>query len=156
MSTRIGLRQLRSWAVLLGLGTALGASAQSKQPEPPKVPFGNQPCQSLSSNDQTALKMFTPVHANASRAPGTLTFDNVCDYVHGGTRQVQVGYMTKGDYDLNSHGNRSTEKQAPGDLPGGFYDAQGGLWFAKGGYYVVVAGKSALREPVARLIAGKL
>ena len=156
MPSRIGIRRMWSCAVLLGLATALGLAAQAREPEPPKVPFANQPCQSLSSNDQAALKMFTPVHANASRAPGTLTFDNVCDYIHGGTRQVQIGYMTKGDYDLNSHGNRSTEKQAPGDLPGGFYDAQGGLWFAKNGYYVVVAGKGALREPVARVISGKL
>jgi hypothetical protein len=64
--------------------------------------------------------------------------------------------MTKGDYDLNSHGNRSTTRQAPTDLPGAFYDDQGGLWIAKNGYYVVVSGRQAFREPVARLIAGKL
>src|SRR4051794_5634126 len=78
------------------IGPALGTLGQPKDPAPPKVPFGDQPCQSLSSADETTLKMFTPVHGQAERAPGTLPFDNVCTYVHAGTRQAQVGYMTKG------------------------------------------------------------
>ncbi len=155
MQARIGRRSL-SCALLLGVGAAVSATGQAREPEQPKVPFGNQPCQSLSSDDHAALKMFTPVHADASRAPSTLRIDNVCDYLHANQRQVQVGYMTKGDYDLNSDGNRSTERKAPGDLPGAFYDKQGGLWFSKNGYYVVVAGKRDLREPAARAIAGKL
>ncbi len=154
METRGGSRW--TCTVLLGLGIALGPSVQAKEPEQPKVPFENQPCQSLSPDEQAKIKMNPPVHSTPSRAPATLKSDNVCDYVHGGTRQAQVGYMTKADYDLNSSDNRSSEKQGPADLPGGFYDKQGGLWFAKNGYYVVVAGKRELREPVARLIAAKL
>ena len=126
------------------------------QPTPPKVPFTNQPCNSLSAADEASLKIPTPINAKADRAPAKLPFDNVCTYTHGGTREVQVGYQTKIDYDGNNSGNRSTSRQAPSDLPGAFYDKQGGLWFTTKGYYVVVSGKSALREPVARLIAKKL
>jgi hypothetical protein len=128
----------------------------ARNPTPPKVPFNNQPCQSLAAADQVTLKMNGPLKATPGRAPGNLTFDNVCSYDHGGTRVSQIGYMTKGDYDLNGPGNRSTTRQAPTDLPGAFYDDQGGLWIAKNGYYVVVSGRQAFREPVARLIAGKL
>lgn len=123
---------------------------------PPKVPFNNQPCQSLAAADQATLKMDGPLKTTPFRAPATLMFDNVCSYYHGGTRVSQIGYMTKADYDGNKSGNRSTTRQAPTDLPGAFYDAQGGLWIAKNGYYVVVSGKQAFREPAARLIAGKL
>ncbi len=155
MSRRLAFRSAWSCA-LLALGAALAATARAHEPEPPTVPFGNQPCRSLDSSDHAALKMFTPVHENAFRAPSTLKLDNVCDYDHANQRQVQVAYMTKGDYDLNRDGNRSTEKSAPADLPGAFYDKQGGLWFAKNGYYVVVVGRHALREPAARAIAAKL
>ncbi len=96
------------------------------------------------------------VVGKADRAQATLPFDNVCNYLRGGNRYAQVGYQTKGDYDMNNSGNRSTEHQAPGDLPGAFYDRQGGLWLARNGYYVVVAGQRNLKEPVARVIAGKL
>ncbi len=138
------------------LSSALAIARQPEVPTLPKVPFGNQPCQSLSSADQAALKMTGPVVAKPDRAPATLPFDNMCTYVHGGTRYAQVGYQVKADYDLNSSGNRSTDHQAPGDLPGAFYDKQAGLWFVKNGYYVVVSGRSELREPVARVIAAKL
>lgn len=141
-------------ALLAGLVMTSAASGQA--PTPPKVPFNNHPCQSLSSADEAAVKTLTPIHADPDRTPGTLAFDNVCTYTHGGTRYAQVGYMTKGDYDVNNTGNRSTEHQAPSDLPGAFYDKQCGLWIAKNGYYVVVSGRSAMREPVARVIAGKL
>jgi hypothetical protein len=127
-----------------------------QQPTPPKVPFGNKPCASLSAPDETELKFLTPVVATPDRAPATLATDNVCTYAHGGTRLAQVGYMTQLDYDANKAGNRSTSNQAPTDLPGAFYDRQGGLWLSKNGYYVVVSGKSALREPVSRIIAKKL
>jgi hypothetical protein len=126
------------------------------QPAPPKVPFGNRPCESLSAADETGLKLSTPVTAKPDRAPATLAIDNMCTYTHGGSRLAQVGYMTQMDYRTNSEGNRSTSRQAPIDLPGAFYDKQGGLWLSKNGYYVVVSGKSDLREPVARIIAKKL
>ena len=122
----------------------------------PKVPFKNDPCQALTAADQATLKIDGPIHATPGRAPGNLKSDNICDYTHGGTRVSQIGFMTKADYDANSNGNRSKTHQAPTDLPGAFYDGQGGLWIAKSGYYVVLAGKSALREPIARLLAGKL
>ncbi len=125
-------------------------------PEAPKVPFGNQPCASLSAADQAALGIPAPVTASAIRAPGTLPFDNGCNYFHGGTRYLQIGYQTEMDHHVNAGGNRSTTHAAPADLPGAFYDRQGGLWFAKNGYFVVLAGKSALIEQAARLILAKL
>ena len=127
-----------------------------RQPTSPKVPFGNNPCASLSSAEQTELKLSTPVTAKPDRAPAKLAADNMCTYTHAGTKLVQVGYMTQMDYTTNNEGNRSKSKQAPADLPGAFYDKQGGLWLSKNGYYAVISGKSELREPVARLIAKKL
>jgi hypothetical protein len=126
-------------------------------PTPPKVPFGNRPCQSLSQIEQKqieqqALGYSEPVPGKPDRAPATLPFDNVCFY----RGHVNVGYMTKIDYDTNNGGNRSTSRTAPSDLPQAFYDKQGGLWFTKNGYYVVVSGSHKLLEQVARIIAAKL
>ncbi len=139
---------------LLVLCTARDAAAAG--PEVPKVPFGNQPCQSLSGADQAALGLPTPVTTKPGRAPGTLPVDNFCDWFHGGTRHLQVGYLTRMDYEVNGGGNRSKKRQAPADLPGAFYDAQGGLWFTRNGYYVTVVGKSSVAEQAARLILAKL
>jgi hypothetical protein len=122
----------------------------------PKVPFGNQPCQSLSAADQATLQFPGTLTGRPDRAPATLPYDNVCTWDHGGTRYVQIGYQAKIDYDANRGGNQSTSHQAPTDLPGAFYDRQGGLWFTKNGYFVVVSGKSKLREPVAKILAAKL
>ena len=138
------------------LTNALGALGKPKAPTPPKVPAGNQPCQSLSGADRSALGMPGTTVGAPDRAPATLPFDNVCTSLDGGSQVSQVGFMTKADYNMNSHDNRSTTRQAPGDLPGAFYDQQGGVWISKNGYYVVVSGRGALREPVARVIAGKL
>lgn len=137
-------------AVVAALVVTAGAPGRASAAEQ-KVPFGNKPCQSLSSADQATLGMNAKVAPKPDRAPATLPMDNLCFY--GG---LHVGYMTKADYDLNGSGNRSTERQGPGDLPGAFYDKQGGLWFAKGGYYVVVAGSRRLVEPAARAIVNKL
>ncbi|HMF15184.1 MAG TPA: hypothetical protein VKE94_22875 [Gemmataceae bacterium] len=131
-------------------------AAWGQTPQPPKVPFSNHPCQSLTPADEATLKMPSPTDARPDRAPVKLAFDNMCTYTHAGTQYAQVGYMTKADYDTNSTGNRSASRQAPTALPGAFYDKQGGLWIAKNGYYFVVSGRQAMREPVARLIAGKL
>ncbi|HVP61323.1 MAG TPA: hypothetical protein VMT11_12225 [Myxococcaceae bacterium] len=141
--------------ILAGALSAAG-DARSGELSAPKVPFGNHPCQSLSPQDQAKLGFPPGMTTQAFRAPAGLLFDNVCSYFHGGTLYAQIGYQAKIDYDTNSTGNRSKSHQAPADLPGGFYDGQGGLWFAKSGYYVVVSGKGAFREPVARLLAGKL
>ena len=121
-----------------------------------KVPFGNQPCQSLSAADQKTLQFPETLTGRPDRAPATLPYDNVCTWDHGGTRYVQIGYQARIDYDANRSGNRSDKHEAPADLPGAFYDRQGGLWFAKNGYFVVVSGKSKLREPVAKLLVAKL
>lgn len=128
----------------------------AKPPQPPKAPFSNHRCQSLTPADEATLKMPSPIDARPDRAPAKLAFDDMCTYTHGGAHYAQVGYMTKADYDTNSTGNRNTKPPAPTDLPGAFYDKQGGLWIAKNGCYVVVSGRQAMREPVARLIAGKL
>jgi hypothetical protein len=51
-----------------------------------------------------------------------------------------------------------SQHNAPGAerSAGAFYDKQGGLWFTKNGYNVVVAGGSTYVEKTARIIAGKL
>src|SRR5215469_15234485 len=149
LSFRLSLLALATVVPLSGLG-------QSKGPILPKVPFSNKPCESLSAADRATLKMAGTVQDKPDRAPATLPFDNICTYLNGGSKDAQIGYQTKVDYDTNSSGNRSNTRQAPADLPGAFYDGQGGLWFAKNGYYVVVSGRAAFREPVARLLAGKL
>jgi hypothetical protein len=149
LSSTLSLLALATVVPLSGLG-------QSKGPKVPKVPFGNKPCESLSPADRASLKMPETVQGKPDRAPATLTIDNVCTYSNSGSQHAQIGYQTKVDYDANSTGNRSKTRQAPADLAGAFYDGQGGLWFTKNGYYVVVSGRSALREPVARLLAGKL
>jgi hypothetical protein len=145
-----------TWQLLLAAVAATGPIRALAQPTPPKVPFSNQACASISEADLTSLHIPSPVASKPDRAPATLQVDNVCSYTHGGTLEAQVGYQTKGDYDANSQGNRSTKRKTPSDLPGAFYDKQGGLWFTKNGYYVVVSGRSALREPVARIIVKRL
>jgi len=47
------------------------------------------------------------------------------------TRLAQVGYMTQMDYTSNKESKQSKSKQAPTDLPGAFYDKQGGLWLSQ-------------------------
>jgi hypothetical protein len=148
---RIGRLHVTLFATAL-LVLPMTARAQTQ----PKVPFNNDPCQALTATDQATLKIQGPIQATPDKAPANLKSDNICAYTHGGTRVSQIGFMTKADYDANNNGNRSKTHQAPADLPGAFYDGQGGLWIAKNGYYVVLAGKSALREPIAKLLAGKL
>jgi hypothetical protein len=121
------------------------------EPVLPKVPFGNQPCQTLSAGDRQNLGLSTTTLGKADRAPATLPFDNLCFY--GG---IHFGYMTEDDYKVNQEGNRSTSRMAPADLPGAFYDQQGGLWIAKNGYYVVISGSHDLDEKIANVISAKL
>lgn len=130
-------------------------SAQGKLTVP-KVPFGNQPCQSLSQDEQQGLEQSAwgysrPVPGKPDRAPAGLPYDNVCIY-----NGFNVGYMTQVDYQTNHDGNHSTQRADPPGLPGAFYDKQGGLWFATNGYFVVVAGSHKLEEAAAHAIAGKL
>ena len=122
----------------------------------PKVPFGNQPCQSLSQDEQKQIEMQAqgyamPVPGKPERAPANLPFDNACIY-----HDFSVGYMSQGDYVFNRDGNHSTEHADPSDLPDAFYGKQDGVWFKKNGYYVNVEGRHRLQEPVAKAIAAKL
>ncbi len=153
MRTRVRIGRLH-YAVLATALVILPMTARAQTQ--PKVPFKNDPCQALTAADQATLKIQGPIEATPDKAPSNLASANICNYTHGGTRVSQIGFMSKADYDANSNGNRSKTHQAPADLPGAFYDGQGGLWIAKNGYYVVLAGKSALREPIAKLLAGKL
>ena len=132
------------------LATALCASALAYSGEP-KVPFGNKPCQSLSANEERSLGLAADTMGKLDRAPANLPFDNICTY-----RELRVGYMTEIDYKANMDGNRSSLRTAPADLPGAFYDRQGGLWFTKNGYYVVLSHSQKLSEQAARIIVGKL
>jgi hypothetical protein len=52
------------------IAAAPSSRGTSKQPTVPKVPFNNQPCQSLTATDQQALKM-AGVQAKPDRAPAT-------------------------------------------------------------------------------------
>ena len=128
---------------------------QSTAPALPKVPFNQQPCQSLSAADMAALNFPTPVHAEAFKETSVaLTYDNACRWSNGGSELTRIAYQTKEDYDGTSQNMKSTENVAPADIPGAFYDKQGYLWIAKNGYYVEIG--ATKREPVARQLVGKL
>jgi hypothetical protein len=139
-------------SVVAGTTPASGSQSASV----PKVPFSNDPCQSLSATDETTLGFESSVTAKADKAPSGLPLNNVCSYTTGGTLDIQVGYQVKIDYTTNQSGNMSAAHAAPSDLPGAFYDKQGGLWFNKNGYYVVVSGGSRFVEQAASIIAAKL
>ena len=64
--------------------------------------------------------------------------------------------MTDMDYETNRTGNQSTSRTVQSNLPGAFYDGQGGLWFTTKGYYVVIAGRDMYKERVAQFIIAKL
>jgi len=121
-----------------------------KGPIVPKVPFGNQPCLSLSTAEQQAIGM-SPEPGKPDRAPAILPADNMCSY-----DEAQVGFMTDVDYQSNHDTNLSTTRKSPADLPGAFYDKQGGLWFTVKGYDVVVGGSDRFKEKIAHLLVGKL
>lgn len=123
----------------------------------PKVPFNQQPCQSLSDADMATLHSAMPVRTVPYKETSdSLTYDNACRWYNGGTEQTLVAYMTQEDYDGTSQTMKSIENIAPTDIPGAFYDKQGYFWFAKNGYYVEIGSGSRPREAVARLLAGKL
>jgi hypothetical protein len=120
-----------------------------KPPTPPKVPANNQPCAVLSLDELKALGI-SGATTRPDRAPSNLPFDNLC-FIGG----VHYGFMAMIDYQTNQTGNRDVSKTAPADLPGAFYDGQGGLWFAKDGYYVSI-GANNLAEKLASALAAKL
>ncbi len=116
-----------------------------------KVPFGNKPCDSLSAEELRSIGASTNPPGKPDRAPANLPFDNICTY-----SGFSVGYMSEIDYTSNLNGNHSTSRTAPADLPGAFYDRQGGLWFTKNGYYVTLEHSHELSEKAAHIIVGKL
>lgn len=156
-SPRIKICRAAVTVAISMLTLAVTAHSGWSEPTPPKVPFGNAPCKSLSLDEQKQVEQKSlgyarPVPGKPDRAPATLPFDNVCFY----TGYVSVSYMTQVDFEANRDGNRNPKRTAPTNLPQAFYDKQGGLWFAKSGYYVVVSGKAKLVEPAASIIARKL
>ena len=136
---------------------SLFAMAGHNQPAAPKVPFGGQPCQSLTPAEQQSIGMPANASAKALGASSGTAVDNACAYTDN-SLLVGISYGTQADYDMNSSGNRTADRQAPSDLPGAFYDRQGGLWFATHGYYIHLdgLGSSKFMEPAARVVAGKL
>lgn len=150
----------------LGIGIALVAgcsksntSSQVSKSSPPsakhklavpKVPFANQPCQSLSATDLRGLGVAAS-SGRPARAPAELPYDNLC--VFG---KVVVAYVTQRNYESNQQHNINASRTPPKGLPGAFYDKQGGLWFAKDGYYVVVSGSGDVEVKAAGMIAARL
>jgi hypothetical protein len=153
--TRAPARPPADSAAAAALGDSALDTTRPSHPEEPRVPFGDDPCQSLSSAEEARLGMSGPVEGTRGRAPDMLAIDNTCTYTRGSRRYVRVGYQSMVDYGLASS-TRSTTHRAPGDLPGAFYDRRDGLWFTRNGYYVVVIGESRFREPVARIVDAKL
>jgi hypothetical protein len=139
-----------------GVATAAPANSPAallgapKAPTPPKVPANNQPCAVLSLDDLKGLGI-SGATPRPDRAPANLPYDNLC-FIGG----VHYGFMALIDYETNQTSNRNTSKAAPADLPGSFYDRQGGLWFAKGGYYVNVASNGVAPAKLASALAAKL
>jgi hypothetical protein len=121
----------------------------------PKVPFGNQPCRSLSADELKDLGIAKPVPAKPEpgREPDGLAFENTCDFGY----QTLV-YTTRSNYEDQKSNLRNPRHNAPADLPDAFYDTLGNLWFAKKGYYVGIPNNTAdaVKEKMARVIAAKL
>lgn len=137
------------------LAPADAADGQGASSDLPKVPFGNQPCRSLSADEQKTLGIAKPPPAKPSpgREPDGLAFDNTCDFGY----QTLV-YTTRSDYEYQRNNLRNPRHQAPGDLPGAFYDVLGNLWFTEKGYYVTLPNNAAdeVRVKMARAITAKL
>lgn len=131
----------------------IGAAGGST--EGPKVPFGNQPCRSLTPAELKDLGIAKPAPAKPEpgHEPDSLAFDNTCDFGY----QTLV-YTTESNYDDQRNDLRNPRHNAPKDLPGAFYDVLGNLWFAKKGYYVTLPNTTAdaVKEKVARTVAAKL
>jgi hypothetical protein len=129
------------------------ALAQQASPGLPRVPFGNQPCQSLSQTEQQHLGLGEPVPGKPGHSPDDLSYDNDCEY-----SDQTIEYTTRDDYVYQRDHLCNTQRAAPADVPGAFYDVLGNLWFAEKGYYVVLPNNvaAATREKAARVIAAKL
>lgn len=132
-------------------GPAIGAAESSS--DGPKVPFGKQPCQSLTAGELKSAGIAKPKPAKPGREPEKLAFDNTCDFGY-----LTVIYTTRSDYENQKKTLRSQRQNAPADVPGAFYDVLGNLWFAKDGYYVGIPNTvaDADKVKVARAILAKL
>jgi hypothetical protein len=132
---------------------ASAGSGDRSDPALPKVPFGNQPCQSFSQGEQQHLGLGKPVPGKSSHSPDDLGYDNVCEY-----SDQTIEYTSRNDYIEQRDHLRSSQHAAPADIPGAFYDVLGNLWFAEKGYYVVLPNNvaAATREKAARVVAAKL
>lgn len=121
----------------------------------PKVPFGNQPCRSLSMDESKNLGVVKPAPAKpeSGREPDGLAFDNTCDFGY-----QTLKYTTSSDYEFQKSNLRNPSHIAPAQLPGAFYDVLGNLWFAEKGYYVVIPNNAAdsVKEKMARVISARL
>lgn len=124
-------------------------------PDTPKVPFGKQPCRSLTPDEIKNLGIAKPAPAKPEpgHEPDGLAFDNTCDFGY----QTLV-YTTESSYAAQKNELRNPRRSAPADLPNAFYDVLGNLWFAEKGYYVTVPNNAAdsIKEKMARMIAAKL
>lgn len=134
---------------------AAQASGSGQDPDAPKVPFGNQPCQSLTADELKGLGIAKPAPAKPEpgHEPDSLSFDNTCDFGY-----QTLMYTTRTDYQFRKDNLRNLHHGAPADLPGAFYDTLGNLWFAEKGYYVTIPNNVAdsTREKMARMIAARL
>lgn len=75
-----------------------------------------------------AINFPTPVRTVAYKETSvSATYDNACRWYNGATELTRIAYQTKEDYDGSSQTMKSTEKVAPADIPGAFYDTQGYL-----------------------------
>lgn len=121
----------------------------------PKVPFGKQPCRSLTPDESRNLGITKPPPAKPEpgREPDGLGFDNTCDFGY-----QSLVYTTESSYEAQKNQLRNPRHNVPADLPNAFYDVLGNLWFAEKGYYVTVPNNAAdsVKEKMARVIAAKL
>lgn len=135
--------------------TSASESQADTASDTPKVPFGSQPCRSLTPNEIRDLGVAKPEPAKPvpGREPDGLAFDNTCDFGY----QTLV-YTTESSYEAQKNELRNPRHNAPADLPNAFYDVLGNLWFAEKGYYVTVPNNAAdsVKEKMARMVAAKL
>ena len=135
--------------------SASATASAAGNSDSPKVPFGNQPCRSLTASELKDLGIAKPAPAKPEpgHEPDSLAFDNTCDFGY----QTLV-YTTESNYESQENELRNPRHTAPGDLPGAFYDVLGNLWFAKKGYYVTIPNNTAdaVKEKTARAVAAKL
>lgn len=133
--------------------TAVGESQTGTPSDIPRVPFGNQPCRTFSTDEMKKLGFTVPKPFEPGRDPDRLAFDNTCDFGY-----LTIEYTSQGNYKDQKDNLRNSGRHPPADVPDAFYDVLGNLWFAEKGYYVVIPNNvsDAEKEKVAHAIAAKL